>query len=317
MTHAPLVCDLAVSVADVLHGRDDAIDVAEVLIGGYVSVTPLEDEEAALLAELVSARLATEVTVAAWHGGLYPDNAAYLTSSEPGARAFLDAIEAMGFDAVARRFRDACRGLPYRHSGTGALLERRRRALPRSPLFYYHPGAPGPRRGRVAVRPGRPAVPRLLQQRARGRPRPPPGGAGGGGTAAAAGDPQPIPARGDRRAGGTAQGHPAARARRRPGRELRQRGQRPRLADRPRGHRAGGRGGERLRLPRADRGHARPVPGGVGQGRAARPCRHRPRARRVPRSPPAGGGRLGGAVRRPHRRRRAGARRPRLRGDLH
>jgi 4-aminobutyrate aminotransferase-like enzyme/Ser/Thr protein kinase RdoA (MazF antagonist) len=139
MTHAPLVCDLAVSVADVLHGRDDAIDAAEVLIGGYVSVTPLEDEEAALLADLVAARLATEVTVAAWHGGLYPDNAAYLTSSEPGARAFLDAIEATGFDAVARRFRGACRGLPYRHSGTGALLERRRRALPRSPLFYQHP----------------------------------------------------------------------------------------------------------------------------------------------------------------------------------
>jgi 4-aminobutyrate aminotransferase-like enzyme/Ser/Thr protein kinase RdoA (MazF antagonist) len=139
MTHAPLVCDLAVSVADVLHGRDDAIDAAEAMIGGYVSVTPLEDEEAALLADLVAARLATEVTVAAWHGRLYPDNAAYLTSSEPGARAFLDAIEAMGFDAVARRFRDACRGLPYRHSGTGALLERRRRALPRSPLFYEHP----------------------------------------------------------------------------------------------------------------------------------------------------------------------------------
>jgi 4-aminobutyrate aminotransferase-like enzyme/Ser/Thr protein kinase RdoA (MazF antagonist) len=139
MTHAPLVCDLAVSVADVLHGRGDAIDAAEVLIGGYVSVTPLEDEEAALLADLVAARLATEVTVAAWHGGLYPDNAAYTTSSEPGARAFLDAIEAAGFDAVAGRFLDACRGLPYRHSATGALLERRRRALPRTPLFYSHP----------------------------------------------------------------------------------------------------------------------------------------------------------------------------------
>jgi 4-aminobutyrate aminotransferase-like enzyme/Ser/Thr protein kinase RdoA (MazF antagonist) len=139
MTHAPLVCDLAVSVADVLHGRGDAIDAAEAMIGGYVSVTPLEDEEAALLADLVAARLATEVTVAAWHGGLYPDNAAYITSSEPGARAFLDAIEAAGFDAVARRFRDACRGLPYRHSGTADLLERRRRALPRSPLFYSRP----------------------------------------------------------------------------------------------------------------------------------------------------------------------------------
>ncbi len=139
MTHAPLVCDLAVAVADVLHGRDDAIEAAGALIGGYVSVTPLEDEEAGLLADLVAARLATEVTVTAWRQGLYPGNAAYAASGEPGARAFLDAIEAMGIDAVARRFRDACRRLPYRSSATGGLLERRHRALPRSPLFYSRP----------------------------------------------------------------------------------------------------------------------------------------------------------------------------------
>jgi 4-aminobutyrate aminotransferase-like enzyme len=139
MTHAPLVCDLAVAVADVLHGRDDAIAAADAIIGGYVCVTPLEDEEAELLADLVAARLATEVTVTAWRGGLYPDNTAYAASGEPGARAFLDAIEAMGVDAVARRFRDACRRLPYQRSATSALLERRRRALPRSPLFYSQP----------------------------------------------------------------------------------------------------------------------------------------------------------------------------------
>src|SRR5215469_12940756 len=139
MTHAPLVCDLAVAVADVLHGRDDAIEAADALIGGYVSVTPLEDEEAGLLADLVAARLATEVTVTAWRQRLYPDNVAYAASGEPGARAFLDAIEAMGMDAVARRFREACHRLPYRRSGTSALLERRRRALPRSPLFYSRP----------------------------------------------------------------------------------------------------------------------------------------------------------------------------------
>ncbi len=139
MTHAPLVCDLAIAVADVLHGRDDAVDAAEAMIGGYVSVTPLEDEEAGLLADLVAARLAAEVTVTAWRQGLYPDNAAYAVSGEPGARAFLDAIEAMGIDAVARGFREACRGLPYRRSATSGLLERRRRALPRSPLFYSRP----------------------------------------------------------------------------------------------------------------------------------------------------------------------------------
>ena len=139
MTHAPLVCDLAVAIADVLHGRDDAIEAADAIIGGYVSVTPLEDEEAGLLADLAAARLATEVIVTAWRLGLYPDNAAYAASGEPGARAFLDAIETMGIDAVARRFREACRQLPYRRSATSALLDRRRRALPRSPLFYSSP----------------------------------------------------------------------------------------------------------------------------------------------------------------------------------
>jgi 4-aminobutyrate aminotransferase-like enzyme len=139
MTHAPLVCDLAVAVADVLHGRDDAIEAAAAMIGGYVSVTPLEDAEAALLADLVAARLATEVTVTAWRQGLYPGNAAYAASGEPGARVFLDAIEAVGIEAVARRFREASWRLPYRRSATPALLERRRRVLPRSPLFYDHP----------------------------------------------------------------------------------------------------------------------------------------------------------------------------------
>jgi 4-aminobutyrate aminotransferase-like enzyme len=139
MTHAALVCDLAVAVADVLHGRDDALEAADAMIGGYACVTPLEDEEAGLLADLVAARLATEVAVTAWRRRLHPGNAAYSVSGEPGARAFLDSIEAMGIDAVARRFREACRGLPYRRSTTGDLLERRRRALPRSPLFYSRP----------------------------------------------------------------------------------------------------------------------------------------------------------------------------------
>ncbi len=139
MTHAPLVCDLAISIADVLHGRADAVAAAGELIRGYASVTPLEDEEAALLADLDAPRLATEITVSAWRSQVYPDNAAYSEGGEPGARDFLDRIEAEGIDAVGRRFREAAHGLPYRPSGTRALLERRRKALPRSPLFYADP----------------------------------------------------------------------------------------------------------------------------------------------------------------------------------
>jgi len=139
MTHAPLVCDLAVAIADVLHARPDAIDAAGAMISGYASVTPLEDAEAGLLADLVAARLATEVVVIAWRSELYPGHAAYAEKGEPDASAFLDLIEAAGIDTVARRFQDACHPLPYRRSGTDSLLARRRRVLPRSPLFYDHP----------------------------------------------------------------------------------------------------------------------------------------------------------------------------------
>jgi len=139
MSHAPLVCDLAVAIADVLHGRDDAIEAAEPMIDGYVSVTPLDDDEAELLADLVAARLAAEVAVTAWRVGLFPENAPYSASGEPAARAFLDSIDAIGIDTLTRRFRHACRRLPYRRAATGSLLQRRRLALPRSPLFYQRP----------------------------------------------------------------------------------------------------------------------------------------------------------------------------------
>jgi 4-aminobutyrate aminotransferase-like enzyme/Ser/Thr protein kinase RdoA (MazF antagonist) len=136
MTHAPLVFDLAVAIADVLADRDDAVTAAEAMIAGYTSVTPLEDEEGALLADLVAARLAMSVTVIAWRRGLYPDHAGY---SGTGKSLFLDAIEAAGADALTQRFRDVARGLPYRRAGSAELLARRRRVLPRSPLFYAQP----------------------------------------------------------------------------------------------------------------------------------------------------------------------------------
>jgi len=139
MTHAALVCDLAVAVADVLHGRDDAIGAAEAMIGGYVAVTPLDEEEAGLLGDLVAARLATEILVTAWRRDLYPDHTDRGGISESAAHAFLALIEAAGPDTVTGRFREAAGGLPYRRSATGPLLARRRRALPRSPLFYEHP----------------------------------------------------------------------------------------------------------------------------------------------------------------------------------
>jgi Ser/Thr protein kinase RdoA (MazF antagonist) len=66
MTHTALVCDLAVAIADVLDGREDSLRLAEPMIAGYASVTPLEHAEANLLADLVAGRCAAGLAIQAW-----------------------------------------------------------------------------------------------------------------------------------------------------------------------------------------------------------------------------------------------------------
>ena len=141
MTHTALVCDLAVTLSDVLDGRPDALEVAGALIDGYQSVTPLEEGEAAVLGDLVAARSATAIVISAWRLGLYPENAAYVSTFGEGAWRLLQLFDAEGFDAVARRLRDACLrpALPYRPMATDELLARRRTAMGRAPLSYQRP----------------------------------------------------------------------------------------------------------------------------------------------------------------------------------
>src|SRR5207237_681151 len=112
------------------HGRGDAIDAAEEMIAGYVAVTPLDDEEAGLLADLVAARLATDITLTTWRLGVYPDNAAYAADSEAGAPAFLDSIEDAGLDAVAGQQRLLATHSRYLHEAIVELAERLQATLP-------------------------------------------------------------------------------------------------------------------------------------------------------------------------------------------
>jgi 4-aminobutyrate aminotransferase-like enzyme len=141
MTHTALVCDLAVALSDVLDGRPDSLDVAEVMIDGYRSLTPLEEDEGCLLADLVATRSAIAIVISAWRLHLYPENAAYLSTFGDGAWRLLELFEAEGFDRVGRRLREASRprSLPYRPAPSDNLLARRRRAMGRAPLSYRRP----------------------------------------------------------------------------------------------------------------------------------------------------------------------------------
>jgi 4-aminobutyrate aminotransferase-like enzyme/Ser/Thr protein kinase RdoA (MazF antagonist) len=141
MTHTALVCDLAVALSDVLDGRPDAVEVAGAMIAGYRSVTPLEDEEAALLGDLAATRSAIAILISAWRLELYPENAEYVSTFGEGAWRFLQLMDALGFDEAGRRLSEACQGggPPWRPAPTEELLARRRRVMGKAPLTYDRP----------------------------------------------------------------------------------------------------------------------------------------------------------------------------------
>jgi len=143
MTHTALVCDLAVALADVLDGRPDALEVAEAMIAGYESVTPLEDQEAAVLGDLVVTRTAIAIVISAWRLHLYPENAGYVSTFGVGSWRLLQLLDAAGLDEASRRFRQACGRvtLPYRSAPTGELSARRAKVISPalSPLSYARP----------------------------------------------------------------------------------------------------------------------------------------------------------------------------------
>ncbi len=154
MAHTALVLDLVAALVALLGGRRNPADVfaaADAALAGYTAVTPLEDEEAALLGDLVAARLAQTTLISAWRVGLYPDNAAYLASWDAEAWPLLAMFDQVGLDVVRRRLAAAAGRIPAwpvpsgpvvgRAGSDEALLARRGRVLGSalSPLTYRQP----------------------------------------------------------------------------------------------------------------------------------------------------------------------------------
>ena len=66
LIHAPLVCDIAVPISELIFETADPIATAAEIAAGHHSVTAFEDEELRLIFDLVSTRCAMEVAVANW-----------------------------------------------------------------------------------------------------------------------------------------------------------------------------------------------------------------------------------------------------------
>jgi Ser/Thr protein kinase RdoA (MazF antagonist) len=91
MTLSHRICDLAVAASYLIDPAAPASLIAP-LAAAYHRANPLTSQEITLLPDLVTARLATTLTITAWRAARYPENAAYILRNAPTSRAGLDAL---------------------------------------------------------------------------------------------------------------------------------------------------------------------------------------------------------------------------------
>ncbi len=108
LNDAPLVCDLAVPISELLVGQPEPIATAAEITAGYHAVTPLEDEELRLIFDLAATRCAMEVAVAHWRVRDHPENTAYIMGGVEGAGTLLDQMREWDTERVYAELRRAC-----------------------------------------------------------------------------------------------------------------------------------------------------------------------------------------------------------------
>jgi len=151
LIHAPLVCDLAVPIAELSRRHPDPVAVAAEITAGYHAVTALEDDELRLIFDLASARCAMEVAIANWRVRDHPENTDYIMAGNEGAGKQLDRMREVGAEHMYAALRRACATpvsieasdftrTPSNEDNLQSLIERRRQLLgPELELSYDNP----------------------------------------------------------------------------------------------------------------------------------------------------------------------------------
>ena len=127
MSHTALACDISSAWASLVWGRrgDELYGAAAALLDGYREITPLEEIELSLLADLLAARAAAAASISAVRVARHPDNA-YIAGFDEEAWPLLEIYDELGPEEAGRRFggRSFSRAAPI-----ADLLDRRRRSL--------------------------------------------------------------------------------------------------------------------------------------------------------------------------------------------
>jgi Ser/Thr protein kinase RdoA (MazF antagonist) len=108
LIHAPLICDLAVPISELMVGVDDRFGVAMEITAGYCAVEPLTADEIAVIFDLVTARTAMYIAVSAWRAEDHPENHAYITAGIDGNTEMLAWLLDRKSDSFHACLRNAC-----------------------------------------------------------------------------------------------------------------------------------------------------------------------------------------------------------------
>nr|MBA3430413.1 aminotransferase class III-fold pyridoxal phosphate-dependent enzyme [Actinomycetota bacterium] len=133
LTHTALICDLAIALVSLMWDAPDPMGACRTAIEGYTSLGSIEEAEAALLGDLVGARLVALGLIARWRVDRYPENADYIMENEERTWALLDYLDTLTWPQAEERFRAACLSETAARSSPRPpikeLMERRQRVL--------------------------------------------------------------------------------------------------------------------------------------------------------------------------------------------
>ncbi|WP_283179545.1 hypothetical protein [Gemmobacter sp. 24YEA27] len=77
------------------------------MVAGYASVLMPEEEEIALLPDLIRMRHVTTLAVTSWRAARYPENAPYILRNAAASLRGLDVIDHLGAEETTRLLRAA------------------------------------------------------------------------------------------------------------------------------------------------------------------------------------------------------------------
>jgi hydroxylysine kinase len=103
-----LVNDLAVAATNLLAADGDPLAPALDFVAAYHRVTPLAEEELALLYDLLRLRITIRIVITEWRGLRFPGNRVYILRNTPGAWQLLRSMPASGANEAGRRLMAAC-----------------------------------------------------------------------------------------------------------------------------------------------------------------------------------------------------------------